>query len=130
MEFYGEVENKTLSVSDLQKRVSIKNLTDLCESIAEVIEDEGNKGLLWTIWGEFIVNREEIIHGVRFTFPQCPNVIAWTITIEEDGKSIRVHCTINRKEHDQDFIESIEDFVSDWETGLKKALENQETVSS
>jgi hypothetical protein len=130
MEFYGEVENKGLSVKDLQEQVSINNLADLCESIAEVIEDEGHKGLLWTIWGEFIVNREEIIHGVRFTYPQCPNVIAWTITLEDEEKNIRVHCTINRKEHDQDFIESIEDFVADWEVGLEKALDKKVAVNS
>ena len=30
-----------------------------------------------------------------------------------------IHLTINRTEHDQDFIDSIQQFVADWKTGLE-----------
>jgi len=53
--------------------------------------------------------------------PGCPNALAWTITREEGG-SLVIHCTIDKRDHDQDFIDSIKDFVLDWKTGLNQAL--------
>ena len=41
-----------------------------------------------------------------------------SITMESDH-SITIHCTINKNEHDPDFIRSIEEFVYDWKEGLE-----------
>jgi hypothetical protein len=46
--------------------------------------------------------------------------LAWTVTAEPEG--VLVHCTINRTEHDPDFIESIETFVEDWRAGLERCF--------
>jgi hypothetical protein len=62
---------------------------------------------------------QRVRDGVRFTLPGCPNALAWTVTAEPEG--VLVHCTINRTEHDPDFIESIETFVEDWRTGLERS---------
>jgi hypothetical protein len=60
---------------------------------------------------------------VRFTLPRCPNALAWTVTAGIDTpEPVVVHCTINRAEHDADFIESIRLFVDDWRIGLERAL--------
>ena len=39
-----------------------------------------------------------------------------------EGEQVVVHCTINRAEHDPDFIESLETFAADWAAGLRTAL--------
>jgi hypothetical protein len=38
---------------------------------------------------------------------------------------VTIHCTINRNDHDADFIASIEQFVDDWQCGLCQALRGQ-----
>ena len=83
-----------------------------------MLADEGERGVVYCVWGEFIVHREELRHGVRFSMPKCPNALAWTVTIDDGSDTAVVHCTINKKEHDPDFIETIEEFVRDWETGV------------
>lgn len=53
--------------------------------------------------------------------PNCPNTLAWTITKERvgEGDKMLIHCTINKSEHEPDFIQSIEQFVNDWKIGLE-----------
>ena len=38
----------------------------------------------------------------------------------EASPGIQVHCTINRTEHDPEFIATLEDFVDDWRQGLER----------
>ena len=54
--------------------------------------------------------------------PDCPNGLSLTITTGHppDPCKVFVHCTINRLEHDPNFIETLEDFVKNWVTGLEK----------
>ena len=75
----------------------------------------------------FFVERQLIKGGVRFSLPECPNALAWTITtgFEPAPDKVIIHCTINRLEHDEDFIESIELFVKSWKIGLE-ALQLEE----
>ena len=70
--------------------------------------------------GVFAINREEIKKGVRFTMPRCPNDLAWTLTSEKGGTEILFHLTINRAEHEEEFLESIEEFVDYWATSLAR----------
>ena len=120
MEFYKYV-NVDIDVDRLQEIVTIRNLTQLCNSIYDIIQDDITKGKIYCIWGHFKINKEIIKNGVRFTLPNCPNALAWTITKERVGESdkILIHCTINKSEHEPDFIQSIEQFVSDWKIGLE-----------
>lgn len=125
MEFFAEVKNPGLDINSLKQRLTIRDLPKLSKSIDSVIADEKHKGRIYCLWGEFEINREEIKYGIRFTLPRCPNAVAITITIDEtSGDDIVIHCTINKKQHDEDFIDSIQQFVADWAKGLKalKAL--------
>ncbi len=106
--------------ADLQRYVRIDNLPDWCASIEKVIANQGEKGEIFSLWGQFRIHREMIRDGVRFTLPTCPNALQWTVTAGASGsKEAVIHCTINREEHDPDFIESIEQFVADWKEGVE-----------
>jgi len=123
MEFFAQVDNSRLDNERLKQLLSIAHLTELCASIDSVISDEGETGIIYCLWGEFVINREELKHGVRFSLPKCPNALAWSITIDEDKSHIIIHCTINRKEPEQDLIDSILEFVGDWSKGIRTALD-------
>jgi hypothetical protein len=121
MEFFA-TSPFSLSADQLQDQVTGPRLAELCDSIDRVLQwsDGEDSGEIYCLWGQFAVNRERIRDGLRFTLPGCPNALAWTITAATDGTLI--HCTINRSEHDPEFIDSIEDFVADWSTGLNRLL--------
>jgi hypothetical protein len=118
MEFFREIKNSALDQQRLTNLLTIKRLPELCGSISTVISDAGDTGIIYCLWGEFIVNREELKHGIRFSLPECPNALTWTITTDDDSGYSQIHCTINRQQHDADFIASIQEFVTDWADGL------------
>ena len=120
MEFFEETNQTNIDVLNLQKLLTIKNLPNLCKSITKVISDNKVNGSIYCLWGEFKINREQLKDGIRFSMPDCPNALAWTIT-KDDGKLI-IHCTINKKQHDPDFIDSIKEFVDDWKIGLTRSI--------
>lgn len=122
MEFFREIDYPDMDISRLQTLLTIRSLPTLCKSIDRVISDNGNDGEIYTVWGQFIVRREILKHGVRFTLPYCPNAFVWTIGYNEQNREIVIHCTIDRREHDQDFIDSIHQFMDDWVEGLGTAL--------
>ena len=119
MEFYAFAD-KHIDVDTLQARLDIRSLPTYCASISQLLSHDGDHGEIYCAWGQFIVRRELIRGGVRFTLPKCPNALAWTITtgFPPEPDKIVIHCTINRREHDPDFIASIEKFVDDWREGL------------
>jgi hypothetical protein len=108
-----------LSGPALQSLLVGPRLAEFCASIDQVIDWQAatDEGEMDCLWGRFRVRREVIRDGLRFTLPYCPNALAWTITVGADG--VGIHCTINRPEHDPDFVESIEEFVADWQAGLQ-----------
>ena len=62
--------------------------------------------------------------------PDCPNGLSLTITTgyPPDPQKVFVHCTINRLEHDSNFLETLEDFVKHWITGREKSA-NRKTYN-
>lgn len=120
MEFFREIENSGLDKNSLKELLTIGRLPKLCDSINTVISDKREKGVIYCVWGEFEINREELKYGIRFSLPKCPNALAWSITFDEGSENIIIHCAINKNEHDEDFIDSIRDFVSDWYNGIRK----------
>lgn len=120
MEFFTTAEVRA-SVAELQHRLTIGDLPRWCASISEVFSDAGAQGEIYCVWGQFRVNREDIRDGVRFTLPGCPNALQWTVTTGQppDPDKVVIHLTINRSEHDPDFIDSNRQFVADWKTGLE-----------
>lgn len=120
MEFFAEVNNPGLDIDSLKQLLTIKRLPTLSNSISNVLSDEKHRGLIYCVWGEFQINREELKYGVRFTLPLCPNALACSITIDDENEhNIVIHCSINKKQHDEDFIDSIHQFVADWAQGLQ-----------
>ncbi|WP_212636870.1 hypothetical protein [Desulfacinum hydrothermale] len=77
--------------------------------------------MIFCIWGRFVIHREKINGGVRFTMPECPNAFPWTVTtgFPPALDKIVVHGTLNRTEHDPDFVESMEEFFAHWKEGLE-----------
>lgn len=123
MEFFA-IADVASDEACLQRRLDIPALPRLCASIDTVLAHAGDTGRIYCLWGEFTVRREPVRGGVRFTLPECPNALAWTVTtgFAPAPEQVVVHCTINRTEHAADFIESIEMFVADWRQGLEAVL--------
>ncbi|WJW75257.1 hypothetical protein QVG61_12315 [Thiohalobacter sp. IOR34] len=113
-----------LSAAGIQRHIRIDNLPDWCASIDRLLSHDGERGSIYCLWGEFRVHREVIRDGVRFTLPGCPNALQWTVTAVDagHGPSVSVHLTINRSHHEEDFIESIEQFLADWQSGLEQGV--------
>jgi len=127
MEFFATLDSR-LNGEQLQQLITLERLPQLCATIDTLLsQTSAEAGEIYCLWGAFHIRRELINGGVRFTLPQCPNALAWTITAETlaDRHQITIHCTINRRTPDPDFIESIEWFVQSWQTGLEAlAAEN------
>lgn len=120
MEFFATARCE-LTADQLKVRVTGPQLAAFCASIDKVLWWEQEKGEVYCLWGQFRVHREPIRGGLRFTLPDCPNALAWTLTAATDrAAEIDIHCTINRSEHDPDFIDSIQTFVDDWRSGLER----------
>jgi hypothetical protein len=109
------------SVADLQRRLTISELPRWCASIETVLSDAKSSGEIYCVWGTFLTHREELSHGVRFSFPICPNALQWTVTTghQPNPQQTVIHLTINRIEQDQDFVDSLQQFVKDWKVGLE-----------
>ena len=122
MEFFAQLEKTALTPDTLKRSLLIASLANCNRSIDKVIEDQQTHGVIYCVWGEFQVNREELLEGVRFTMPACPNALQWSITVDSAGL-LTVYCSINKQQHDEDFIESIKVFVEDQLNGVKQLLD-------
>ena len=132
MEFFA-LAQCPLTETQIQDTLRGQQLADWCATINRVLHWEDEQGEIYSLWGQFRVRRELIRGGVRFTLPECPNALAWTLTVAppavggEASPGIQVHCTINRTEHDPEFIATLEDFVDDWRQGLERLAGEQLT---
>jgi len=122
MEFFKEIERQSVEIKALKDLLTISALPALCSSINSVISEDHNVGEIYCIWGQFNISREVIRNGVRFALLDCPHAFAWTITYHEERNKLVVHCTIDDQEEEEEFIETIEQFASDWSLGLRDAL--------
>jgi len=122
MEFFEELERQGVEIEAIKDLLRVSALPSYCRSIDSVISENHNVGEIYCIWGQFKISREEIRNGVRFALLDCPHALAWTITFHEDRSMLVVHCTIDDQEEGNEFIESIQEFVSDWGIGLGNAL--------
>lgn len=85
-----------------------------------MLGQDGERGEIYGLWGQFRVHRELIRGGVRFSLPDCPNALSWTVTtgLPPEPASTVIHCTIKRRDHEPDFVESIELFVDALAEGI------------
>lgn len=120
MEFFADI-TVAASAEDLQRRLTIGELPRWCASISKVLGDEGSSGAIYSVWGKFDIRREVLRNGVRFSLPECPNALQWTVTTGHAPAPAHtfVHVTINRSEHDPDFVDTIRQFTDDWKAGLQ-----------
>jgi hypothetical protein len=125
MEFFQQIDNPALDAQRLKAQLTVGALPALCRSIDRVLTDNLTDGVIYCLWGQFRVNREELQQGIRFSMPDCPNALAWTVTVNSVNDPVVVHCTINKFSHDDDFIESIQQFVHDWSVGIATLAADQ-----
>lgn len=123
MEFFRELHYADVDIPHLKRLLTISNLTSLCKSISTTTPSSENEGDIYCIWGAFNVRREEIRHGVRYALINCPHALAWTVTYDEAHQNLIIHCTIDKTQQDPEFIDSINEFVSDWSHGMTQALQ-------
>jgi hypothetical protein len=121
MEFFAQIPTHNVSADTLSDRLRIATLPAFCASIDTVLSEiSESEGEIYCLWGQFQVARQRLKKGVRFALLNCPHALAWTITCHQDGSLITVHCTIDKPQEDEDFVESIRLFVADWAAGLKQ----------
>lgn len=123
MEFFEEIEKQGIDIEALKNLLQISTLTAHCRSIDSVIFDDHNSGNIYCLWGQFNISREEIKNGVRFALLNCPHALAWTIAYHEERSMLVVHLTTDDREEDEELVESIQEFMSDWHIGLSNALQ-------
>lgn len=120
MEFFRIID-KQVTEKQLQDKINPQSVEGFAETMLYLEDIENNfKGV--TLWGEFVLSYDKINGGVRFTLLDCPNALAWTITagFPPEKDKIVLHCTINRIQKPIEFIEEIEEFMDEWEEGLKR----------
>lgn len=119
MEFFRTINVRT--TKDLiQQNINFDNLEELCDSMF-VMNYYNDRAIIGGIWGEFSLQRDKINGGLRFSFLQCPNALTFTITTgyPPEPNKIILHLTVNRIELDAIFLEEIEGFIEDWNTGIE-----------
>lgn len=119
MEVVGRVRVR-ISEADLQRYIDVNNLPEWCASIEAVLSSQGSRGEVCTAWGEATIHRELINGGVRFSCPDSPHAMQWTITVDTASLGeVLIHLTTNRAGHEAEELQRLEQFVSDWSAGLE-----------
>ncbi|PLX23381.1 MAG: hypothetical protein C0597_01160 [Marinilabiliales bacterium] len=128
MEFFKVIDINT-DEKWIQENITIENLEKITETNF-VIERKGVDALIGTLWGEFGLSYDKINGGIRFALTTCPNALAWTITTgyPPERNKLIIHATINRNQKQQEFIDEINEFLNDWESGLLKFYNKTRTT--
>ncbi|WP_040845490.1 hypothetical protein [Thiorhodococcus drewsii] len=123
MEFFAEIDIQAVTAEQVCELITIARLPELCASIDSVVSIQSERiGEIYCVWGQFQVSRERIRNGVRIALLNCPHALAWTVAAKTEESVVVVHCTIDDAEAENEFIESIEEFVNDWKQGLTRVL--------
>jgi hypothetical protein len=122
MEFF-EIADVATSAEELRSKVGMDSLPFFCEEIEAVdAAEELGRVVYFRHWGRFHLRQETVLGGIRFSVPDCPNALAWTLTTgfpPEPGKIV-LHATINRNEHDPDFLAATRALLAALKEGLEK----------
>ncbi len=118
MEFFKIIDKQT-SENQIQENVTPQHVANFTETML-FLSGNTSKFKSATLWGEFTISYQKIKGGVRFSLIECPNALSWTITTgyppKRDG--IVLHCTINRTQKPQEFINEVHEFLAEWEQGI------------
>lgn len=122
MEYFRIIDKQTTE-QEIQNKISPNTLEEFTESMF-FLEGETSEFSGGTLWGEFQISYHKIKGGVRFTLLDCPNALAWTITTgyPPNREAIILHSTINRTQKPNEFIEEVNDFLDEWEKGIKRVF--------
>lgn len=119
MEIFNRAQVR-ISESDLQRYIEVGNLPEWCAAIEAVRSIQGSRGEISTSWGETTIHRELINGGVRFSCPNNPHAMQWTITSQAANPSeVLIHLSTNRTTHEAGEQERMELLVADWRAGLE-----------
>ena len=127
MEFFEYADILTTQ-EEIRATVSIDTLPLFCEEIEEVDDaEELGRVIYFRHWGRFHLRQEDVMGGVRFSVPDCPNALAWTVTTGYPPypEKIVLHATINRLSHDAEFIEATQALLTTLKTGLEAKFTNE-----
>lgn len=119
MEFF-KVVNIRSTEHEIKTQLKLQDLESFCESVFP-LSDGSEICSIGGMWGDFILRRDEIMGGVRFSMLDCPNALAWTVTCgyPPARESVVIHLTINRERKQEEFVEEIQQFMHDLEMGLQ-----------
>ena len=114
MEFFRSLD-LVCQEKELQEKLSLENLESYSDLLFPLEQVQGKQVKIGGIWGEFQLFRQEIAGGLRFALLDCPNALSWTLTCPSppNNDKLIIHLTINRQHKDPEFIEEIEEFLSD-----------------
>ena len=119
MELFAKAQVR-IPEGDLQRYIDVNNLPEWCASIEEVLSTHGSRGEIRTSWGEATIHRELINGGVRFSCPNNPHAMQWTISADAAHPAeVLLHLTTNRSAHEAEDQERMELLLADWRAGLE-----------
>ncbi len=121
MEFFA-VADVCLTPDALRELLTVDRLPEVCEAVDSVDEAEAlGRVVYFCHWGRYHLRREEILGGVRFWVPDCPNALGFTVTtgLPPRPDKVVIHAVVNRAEHDPEFIAATEELVSTLKVGLE-----------
>lgn len=123
MEFFKIVE-LNISEEKLAEKLQLQNLEHFSNELFSLQEPSAEAGSIGGIWGEFTLSRSLIKGGLRFALDECPNALCWTVTTgyPPARDAVVIHLTINRQQKQAEFLEEIEEFLSDHQACLGEYL--------
>ena len=122
MEFF-EFADVAATQETIRDKVSLDNLPFFCEEIEAVAEtDAVGRVIYFRHWGRFHIRSEKVMGGARFSVPDCPNALAWTVTTgyPPHPEKIVLHATFNRTEHHPEFIAATKALLAALKTGIER----------
>ncbi len=123
MEFFDFAEVST-TTEGIREVLTIDALPTFCEEIESIdLPETLGRVIFFYQWGRYHIRRDEVMGGVRFWVPDCPNALAWTVTTgyPPHPDKIVLHATINRTTHSEEFINATKTLISAFKKGLEAA---------
>jgi hypothetical protein len=127
MEFFEIIDIQT-SEEEIRKKIIIDNLPAFCNEIEAVDAcDEMGRVIFFRQWGRFHIQRDDIMGGVRFSVPDCPNALCWTVSTGHgpQAEKVTLYATINRTEQDNGFIRATRALSAAFKQGIKQNMLKQ-----
>ena len=120
MEFFRTIDLQT-SETQIKEKINFNTISEIYPDMI-LLGGEGNVYQVGSFWGEFMLRRDEIMGGIRFSMLDCPNALAWTITTgyPPARNKVIIHLTLNRLEKPDEFISEINELLDGWTKGLQK----------